>query len=174
MALPFLEETIAVLERTPAVLDGLLRGLPEPWVSADEGPGTWTPYGVVGHLIHGEKVDWMLRLGMILEFGSTRTFPAFDREAQNKTGTQTPLPVLLDEFRSLRMANLERLRSLDLREEQLSRTGSHPTFGPVTARQLLATWAAHDLDHLVQIARVMGKRLKEDVGPWAAFLSVMK
>jgi hypothetical protein len=174
MSEPFVEECLAVLSRTPAALDALLRGLPETWTEADEGPGTWSPYVVMGHLAHTEKVDWMPRLTRILEDGTSRPFDAVDREAQLRDGNHKPLAALLDDFRSLRRGNLESLRGLDLRPAQLEKQGTHPTLGPVTARQLLATWTAHDLAHTVQVSRVMAKRYREEVGPFAQFLSVMK
>ncbi len=170
----FLEESLAILRRTPVVLDALLRDLPEGWTEATEGPATWSPYAVMGHLIHGEVADWMPRLEMILEFGPSRTFPPFDREAQFAGSEKKPLGALLDEFRELRQEGLRQLAGLDLQPEQLALTGTHPVFGAVTVRQLLATWTAHDLAHLVQVGRVMARRYRDEVGPWAAYLSVMK
>ena len=173
MADLFLADSIAVLRRTPAVLDALLRDLPEAWTDATEGPGTWSPYVVVGHLVHGERADWMPRLEIILQHGPARAFDPFDREAQFADSQGKTLPQLLDEFSSLRHKGLERLRALDLQLDQLELIGSHPSFGPVTVRQLLATWTAHDLAHVVQVSRVMAKRYREEVGPWAQYLSVM-
>ena len=170
----FLEESLVILSRTPVVLDALLRHLPEGWTEATEGEGTWSPYAVIGHLIHGEVADWMPRLEMILEHGQSRTFAPFDREAQFVGSEKRPLGALLDEFRELRQDGLRRLARLDLQVEHLELKGTHPVFGAVTARQLLATWTAHDLAHLVQINRVMARRYREEVGPWAAYLSVMK
>lgn len=169
----FVDESLVLLSRTPAVLEALLRDLPEAWVTATEGPDTWSPYDVVGHLIHAEKADWMERLIVILEHGPEKPFAAFDREAQFRQ-VRLPLGALLDEFRGLREGNLARLRALNLTEAQLGLQGTHPAFGVVTARQLLATWTAHDMAHLLQISRVMAKRYKGEVGPWAAYLSVMK
>jgi hypothetical protein len=174
MADPFLDECLAVLRRTPAVLDTLLRGLPEVWTTATEGPGTWSPYDVVGHLIHGEQADWMPRLDIILEHGPARPFDPFDREAQFRDSEGKTLVTLLDEFIALRKDNLERLRELDLSAADLERTGTHPAFGEVTLRELLATWVAHDLTHLLQISRVMARRFRADVGPWAEYMTVMK
>lgn len=165
---------MAVLQRTPATLDAMLRDLPEAWTMATEGPGTWSPYVVIGHLIHGEIADWMPRLNVILEHGPNRPFDPFDREAQFNESDRKSLPTLLDEFNTLRRDNLERLRALNLQPAQLELKGTHPALGPVTVRQLLATWTAHDLAHIVQISRVMAKRYKEHVGPWAEYLSVMK
>ena len=173
MADHFLEESISVLARTPAALDALLRGLPEAWVAATEGPGTWSPYVVVGHLIHGEKVDWMPRLEIILEHGLGRAFEPFDREAQFSESHGKPMSALLDEFVYMRRNNLQRLQELNLQPGQLALRGMHPAFGAVTIRQLLATWTAHDLGHMMQVSRVMAKRYKHEVGPWAEYLSVM-
>lgn len=174
MAEPFLEECLAVLVRTPAALDALLRGLPESWTASTEGFGTWSPYVVVGHLVHGEKTDWMPRLAIILEHGENRAFDSFDREAQFRDSEGKSLEMLLDEFNELRRDNLARLRGLNLQPGQLELKGTHPALGSVTLRQLLATWAAHDLAHILQVSRVMAKRYRSEVGPWAEFLSVMK
>ncbi len=174
MSTPFLDECVAVLSRTPATLDALLRDLPAPWTSATEGPNTWSPYDVIGHLVHGERTDWMQRLLTILEHGEAKPFTRFDREAQFRDSTGKSLPTLLDEFGALRKQNLERLRGLRLQPEQFELKGMHPTLGAVTVRELLATWTAHDMAHVVQISRVMAKRYKQDIGPFAQFLSVMK
>jgi hypothetical protein len=174
MAENFVEECLSLLTRTPAALNALLRGLPEAWTKATEGPGTWSPYVVIGHLIHGEKVDWMARMNIILNDGPGRPFDPFDREAQFRDSNGKPLGALLDEFSALRHENVERLRALDLQPGQFDLTGTHPTLGIVTLRELLATWTAHDMAHLVQIGRVMAKRYQQDVGPFAQFLSVMK
>ena len=174
MPQPFFDECLSVLTRTPATLNALLRDLPEAWTAANEGPGTWSPYTVIGHLIHGEKTDWMPRLSIIIEHGVSRPFDSFDREAQFHQNQLEPLSTLLDEFSSLRCDNLARLRALNLQPEHLAMQGMHPSLGPVTVHQLLATWTAHDLAHILQISRVMAKRLKQDVGPWAQYLSVMQ
>jgi hypothetical protein len=174
MSEAFLNECMSVLTRTPAVLDTWLRGLPEGWTSATEGEGTWSPFVVVGHLIHGERTDWMQRLEIILKHGEARPFDPFDREAQFRESVGKPLASLLDEFAEARSANVARLQELKLGAAELERVGVHPTLGRVTARELLATWTAHDLAHLVQIGRVMAKRYREDVGPFAQFLSVMR
>jgi hypothetical protein len=169
-----LDECLSILTRTPATLDALLRDLPEAWTEATEGSGTWSPYVVIGHLIHGERADWMPRLAIILEHGPARPFDPFDREAQFRESNGKPLPALLDEFRALRRDNLERLRALNLQPEQLELPGIHPALGPVTVRQLLATWTTHDLAHILQMSRVMAKRYRDEVGPWAEYLSVMR
>ncbi|MGJ5813208.1 DinB family protein [Paludibaculum fermentans] len=174
MSADFLDDCLAVLSRTPETLNALLRGLPASWTHATEGEGTWSPYVVIGHLIHCEKTDWMPRVHIILEHGPTRPFDPFDREAQLKQPQDRPLGDLLDEFSTLRRESLDALRTLELQPSQLLLMGTHPAFGPVTLRQLLATWTAHDMGHLLQISRVMAKRLKTDVGPWTEYLSVMK
>jgi hypothetical protein len=170
----FLAESVAILSRTPATLDALLRGLPEAWTSATEGEGTWSPYTVLGHLIHGEKTDWMTRVVIILEHGPGRPFESFDREAQFHASKPRTLAEMLNEFAELRHENLDRLQLLHLTPEQLELPGTHPALGPVTLRQLIATWTAHDLAHILQISRVMAKRYQREVGPWAEYLSVMK
>jgi len=170
----FLDEVLAVLMRTPSTLDAMLRDLPEAWTHATDGPGTWSPYDVIGHLNHAERTDWMTRLGIILEYGTSRPFDPFDREAQFRESRGKSLATLLDEFHALRSENLARLQALNLRPEQLEATGMHPALGPVTVRQLLATWTAHDLSHILQVSRVMARRYQQDVGPWAQYLPVMK
>jgi len=165
---------MALLERTPAVLRALLGDLPDPWTTGNEGPDTWSPYDVVGHLIHGERVDWMARLAIILNDGPKTTFEPFDRFAQFDESRGKTLATLLDEFAGLRAANLERLRSLELTDADLERTGTHPRFGTVTARQLLATWTVHDLDHLMQVSRVMARQLTDEVGPWVEYLRIVR
>jgi hypothetical protein len=174
MTTPFLEECLAVLKRTPSTFDALLRDLPEVWTTATEGAGTWSPHVVIGHLIHAERADWMPRLAIILEHGESHPFAPFDREAQFRDSDGKLLTTLLDEFSVLRSENLTRLRALNLQPAQLELTGTHPALGRVTARQLLATWTAHDLAHLLQVSRTMAKRYREEVGPWAEYLSVME
>lgn len=173
MTSSFLEECVSILTRTPATLNALLRDLPDAWITATEGENTWSPYDVIGHLIHGETTDWMSRLTIVLEHGPARPFDPFDREAQFHESAGKSLTALLDEFTRLRHDNLTRLQALNLQPEHLNLQGTHPALGLVTARQLLATWTAHDLAHILQIARVMAKRLKPEVGPWAEYLSVM-
>lgn len=174
MSASFLNECLSVLTRTPAVLDALLRDLPEPMADATEGPGTWSPKLVLRHLIYGEKTDWMPRLSIILEHGVNRTFDPFDQEGPFRDSDARSLPELLDEFRDLRQECLNSLSALNLTPAQLELSGMHPAFGVVTARQLLATWTSHDLGHILQITRVLAKRYKSEVGPWSAYLSVMK
>lgn len=168
-----LQNTMALLARTPAALNALLRDLPDTWTVRNEGDNTWTAFDVVGHLIHGERTDWMPRARMILEFGESRAFEPFDRLEQLREGQGKSLGQLLDEFARLRSENLEELRALKLQPQDLKRRGRHPALGVVTLSELLATWAAHDLTHLHQISRIMAHQYREAVGPWSAYLGVM-
>jgi hypothetical protein len=168
-----LTDGVAVLERTPVALRGLLAGLPSGWLHATEGPETWSPYDVVGHLVHGERTDWIPRARLILEEGDDRPFTSFDRFAQSRESEGKSLARLLDELEQLRRENLATLNAWDLTDAQLDLKGEHPELGAVTLRQLLATWVAHDLGHIGQISRVMAKRYRTAVGPWRAYLSVM-
>jgi len=168
-----LSEGIAVLERTPQIVRSILDGLPSSWINADEGPDTWSPYVIIGHLIQGERTDWIERARIILVQGADRRFTPFDRFAQFRESEGKTLRDLLDEFASLRAANLDTLRDWRITEAQLELTGEHPAFGSVTLRQLLATWVAHDLGHIVQISRVMARQYRDAIGPWRAYLSVM-
>jgi hypothetical protein len=169
-----LNETVAVLTRTPATLDALLRGLPENWVRSNEGKDTWSAFDIVGHLIVGERTDWMPRVRVILESGETRPFDPFDRFAQLKETQNKALEQLLDDFARLRSENLAALRALNLQPEDLSRRGRHPALGVVTLQQLLATWAVHDLTHVHQLSRVMAHQYRDAVGPWSAYLGVLQ
>jgi len=169
-----LDQTVSLLTRTPATLNALLRDLPETWTQRNEGEKTWSAFDIVGHLIHGERTDWMPRAKMILEFGDTRAFEPFDRWAQARESEGKSLGELLDEFARLRSENLGELRALNLRPEDSGRRGRHPALGVVTLSELLATWAAHDLTHLHQLSRVMAYQYREIVGPWSAYLGVLK
>ena len=169
-----LHQTIALLARTPAALDALLRDLPDAWTMRNEGAGTWSAYDVVGHLIHGELTDWMPRTRMILRSGDTQAFEKFDRLAQERESKDKSLAQLLDEFARLRSENLADLRKLELKPQDLARRGRHPALGAVTLSQLLATWAAHDLTHLHQLSRIMAYQYREAVGPWTQYLGVMQ
>ena len=169
-----LQDTIVLLARTPAALKRLLRDLPEPWTHHNEGQNTWSAFDVVGHLIHGERTDWMPRAKMVLKFGEDRAFDRFDRLAQFHESPGKSLPELLDEFARLRAENLAELRAMNLRQEDLERRGRHPRLGVVTLSQLLATWPAHDLTHLHQLSRIMAHQYREAVGPWTAYLGVMQ
>ena len=168
-----LDDAVALLTRTPATLDALLRGLPEWWTHANEGANTWSAFDVVGHLIHGEETDWIPRVNIILQHGESRTFEKFNREAQFEVSQPQTLDGRLDQFAALRRENLRALAALRLRDADLDRTGRHPAFGVVTMRQLLATWVAHDLDHVMQVSRVLGRQYGDDVGPWRAYLRVI-
>jgi hypothetical protein len=169
-----LQHTIALLTRTPAALNALLRDLPEAWTLRNEGEDTWSAVGVVGHLIHGERTDWIPRARMLLEFGETRTFEPFDRLGLVRESQGKSLGQLLDEFARLRSENLGKLSALNLRPEDLELRGRHPALGVVTLSELLATWAAHDLTHLHQISRVMAHQYREAVGPWSRYLGVLQ
>jgi uncharacterized damage-inducible protein DinB len=168
-----LDEAAGHLARTPFVLAAWLRGMPEEWLHADEGPGTWSPYVVVGHLIHGDSTLWLPRARMILERGESAAFETFDRFAQVREGQDAAIDELLTTFSRLRADNLRALTALRLAETDLARRGRHPDFGAVTLGELLATWVVHDWNHLAQIARVLARRLDADVGPWKAYLPLL-
>lgn len=169
-----LAKTIALLARTPGTLDALLRDLAEVVTRRNEGEGTWSAIDVVGHLIDGERTDWMPRTRILLESGESRTFEPFEREGHVRETHGKSLAELLDEFSRLRSENLAALRALNLRPEDLGRRGRHPEFGPVTLSQMLATWAAHDLTHLHQLSRLLAHPYREAVGPWSRYLGVMQ
>jgi len=169
-----LRHGMAVLERTPQVLETLLSGLPEAWTTGNEGADTWSPFDVLGHLIDGELTDWMVRLRVILKQGPNRRFEPFDRFHHLSRNQGRAFSDLLAEFRQLREKNLGELRALHLTPAQLQLTGEHPAFGRVTLEQLLASWVAHDLGHIAQITRVMAKQYRDAVGPWEAYLPVLQ
>ena len=162
---------IPVLQNTPGVLEALLTGLPESWIVANEGDGTWSPFDVVGHLIHGEKTDWIERARIILDGGGA--FRPFDRFAQFDASRGKSVQDLLKEFRSLRMSNIAQIIELNIQETQLAMQGIHPAFGTVTLDQLLSTWIAHDLGHIAQISRVLAKVQRGNVGPWLEYLPIL-
>jgi len=168
-----LDNTVALLSRTPAALNSLLRNLPDAWTRLNEGEKTWSAFDIVGHLIHGEVTDWIPRTRMILKFGDSKPFEPFDRWAQDRASQGKSLDQLLDEFSRLRSENLDALSSLNLQPADLQRRGRHPALGIVTLSELLATWAAHDLSHLHQLSRVMAYQYRNAVGPWSAYLGVM-
>ena len=168
-----LRQGIAVLERTPSTLEALLSDLPESWTTGNEGPDTWSPFDVVGHLIDAEQTNWMSRLHVILAQGGASRFEPFDRFRHLTRNKGRPLTDLLAEFRRAREKNLRELQALNLTAAQLALSAEHPTFGAVTLEQLLSTWVAHDLGHIAQITRVMAKQYREAVGPWQAFLPVL-
>jgi hypothetical protein len=164
---------IEILSSTPSTLNGLLRNVSSEWLMQNEGPNTWSPFDVVGHLIHGEETDWIPRARIILEQGESRPFEPFDRVAMFEKSRGKDIVELLDRFQDLRETNLQQLRQMNLTSEMLERRGRHPELGVVTLRQLLATWVAHDLDHLAQIVRVMAKQYRHEVGPWQEYLSIL-
>jgi hypothetical protein len=173
-----LAEVVAILSRTPAALDALLRGLPDAWVLSNEGTNTagkdtWSAFDIVGHLIVGERTDWMTRVKIIIKNGEAQPFDPFDRFAQERESHGKSLEQLLDEFTLLRSENLATLRTMNLQPEDLARRGTHPALGAVTLSQLLATWAVHDLTHLHQLSRVMAYQYRDAVGPWRAYLGVL-
>ena len=168
----FLAETTALLERTPRVVRALLDGLPEPWLGTPDTPDGWTPRDVVGHLISAELDDWIPRAEMILRDGTDRAFGPFDRFAHVERDVDVPLPALVDRFEVLRGEQLARLREL-VSDEDLDRIGRHPELGEVTMRQLLATWAVHDLDHVAQIYAALAGSYDKTVGPWKAYLGIL-
>jgi len=162
-----------ILRRTPSTLKLLLQDLPEEWLMTNEGPDTWSPYDVVGHLIHGEETDWIPRAKIILEHGESRAFTPFNREAMFEESKGKSIAELLDTFAQLRAETLRQLDELNLTPQLLGKRGLHPELGQVTLSQLLATWVVHDLSHIGQIARVMSKQYGEAVGPWKAYLPVL-
>jgi len=168
-----LEQTILLLSRTPEALNGLLRDLPESWTMGNEGENSWSAFDIVGHLIFGERTDWMPRAKMILQFQESKTFEPFDRLGQVRESQGKSLGQLLDEFAGLRAENLHELRALNLQPTSLALRGRHPSLGVVTLSQLLATWAVHDLTHLHQISRVMAHQYRHAVGPWSQYLGVL-
>lgn len=169
-----LNDAVNILERTPMLLRTMLDGLSEEWLNNNEGEGTWSPYDVVGHLVHGEKTDWIGRMSIILSDAEDKTFKPFDRFAQFEDSKGKTITMLLDEFAALREQNLNTLQEKGITEEDFARTGIHPAFGEVKLSQLLSTWVVHDLSHMAQISRVMAKQYKEEVGPWQEYLSILK
>ena len=169
-----LNEAVAILTRTPATLNSLLRGLPGIWVRSNEGEDTWSAFDIVGHLVVGERNDWMPRVRILLESGETRPFEPFDRFAQFNLNQENSVDQLLDDFQRLRLHNLTALAALNLQQESFNRRGKHPALGVVTLSELLATWAVHDLTHLHQLSRVMAHQYRDLVGPWRAYLGVLQ
>ena len=169
-----LHEATAVLERTPRVLRELLSGLADGWIQGTYGPDTFSPFDVIGHLITGEKTDWMVRAALILDHGTARPFAKYDRYAQFEQSRGKTLAGLLDEFEQLRRSNLAHLRSLNLTPRHLAQRGTHPALGEVTLENLLATWVAHDLNHLAQIAKAMATQYEHAVGPWKQYLGILR
>lgn len=163
-----------LLRRTPAVLRALLLDLPSPWIEATEGPDTWSPFDVVGHLIHGERTDWMPRVDHLLAHGESVPFVPFDRTAMFEASRGRTLAELLDTFAGLREASLSRLALLRLTPADLARRGRHPALGTVTLGQLLSSWLVHDLDHIVQVSRVMARQYTGAVGPWVEYMRILR
>jgi hypothetical protein len=169
-----LDHAADLLSRTPIILRSMLGNLPDEWTLGNEGDQTWSPFDVLGHLIHGELTDWIPRIKIILEAGESKPFEPFDRFAQNEASKGRSMEGLLATFEELRSNNIEALNKMNITEEDLKIRGKHPELGAVTLEELIATWVVHDLDHLVQISRTMAKQYKEAVGPWQAYLSVLK
>ncbi|MBM2816540.1 MAG: DinB family protein [Ignavibacteria bacterium] len=166
-------KSIEILERTPFVLETMLSGLSEEWVMNNEGPDTWSPYDVIGHLIHGERTDWLVRMEVILSCLQDKRFAPYDRFAQFIESKGKTLEQLLMEFKDCRLRNLQILKDKNLNEVDLDKTGIHPRFGSVTLRQLFSTWVTHDMTHIAQIVRVMAKQYKIEVGPWVEYVGVL-
>jgi hypothetical protein len=168
-----INKSIEILERTPSVIEAMLSGISEEWITNNEGRDTWSPYDVVGHLIHGEKTDWIIRMEIILSDNEDKKIQSFDRFAQFEESKGKSLQMLIEEFKMLRKQNIIKLRLKKIESSDLLKEGIHPDFGKVTLKQLLSTWVVHDLNHITQIARVMAKQYKAEVGPWVAYLSVL-
>lgn len=169
-----INKSIEILSRTPLVIESLVSGLPEEWQKSNEGQNTWSPYEIVGHLIHGEKTDWIPRTKIILSNSENKTFTPFDRFAQAHENQERPIVELLKEFKELRNKNLDVLKSLQIDDSKLLEKGIHPELGEVTLKDLLSTWVVHDLGHISQISRVMAKQYKTEVGPWIEYLGILK
>ncbi|RYY31123.1 MAG: DinB family protein [Chitinophagaceae bacterium] len=169
-----LGKSIQILQRTPVTLIQLLDGLPEDWTMNNEGGETWSAYDVIGHLIHGERTDWVERARLILSDNPEKKFKSFDRFAQFEESKGKSLSSLLQEFKEIRAKNIEKVIQLNISSEDLNKTGVHPAFGNVTLSQLLSCWVVHDLDHISQISRVMAKQYKDEVGPWIEYLKILR
>ena len=169
-----LNKSVEILERTPSVIEVMLKGISEDWTINNEGKDTWSPYDVVGHLVNAEKTNWIPRMEVILANNNDKKFPSFDRFAQFKDSKGKSLKALIEEFKTLRKKNIAKLRLKQLDSTDLLKKGIHPEFGKVTLKQLLSTWVVHDLAHTAQITRVMAKQYKAEVGPWVEYLSILK
>jgi hypothetical protein len=169
-----LQQAMEILKRTPATLNAMLRDVPEAWLVGNEGPETWSPYDIVGHLIHGEETDWIPRAKIILEHGEARAFEPFDRVGMFEKSKGKSIAELLDSFAALRKESLHELNEMQLTPALLEKHGKHPELGVVTLKQLLATWVVHDLGHVRQVVRVMAKQYRDAVGPWRAYLSILE
>ncbi len=168
-----IDTALEVLERSPVVLDALLSNLSDEWIYSNEGDNTWSPFDVIGHLIHGEKADWVERLNIIYRDGKNKTFEPFDRFAQFEDCKGKSMSQLLNEFKTLRQQNITYLKTLNLTDKDFNLKAAHPSLGEVSLMQLLATWVTHDLGHIAQISRVMAKQYKDEVGPWREYISVL-
>lgn len=168
-----LNKSIEILERTPSVIETLLKDISDDWAFNNEGEDTFSPFDVVGHLIHGEKTDWVTRMLIILSDSHDKAFQPYDRFAQFEESKGKSMDQLLAEFKTLRQQNLAILKAKNVSAEDLAKTGIHPKFGAVTLQQLLATWTIHDLSHIAQITRVMCKQYKSAVGPWVDYLPIL-
>jgi hypothetical protein len=169
-----LDKSIEILDRTPSVIITLTKDLSSEWTDNNEGGDTWNVFDVIGHLIHGDRTDWIPRTEIILSDSDKKTFEPFDRFAQFETSKGKTLPELLEEFKKIRTSSIDKLKKLQINEGDLGKTGIHPTFGQVTLSQLLSTWVVHDLDHISQISRIMAKQYKELTGPWIEFLKILR
>lgn len=169
-----IEKAIEILERTPLAIETLLKGISEEWLKNNEGENTWSPYSIVGHLIHGEKTDWIPRARILLSDSENKTFISFNRFAQNNENQETPIEELLEEFKERRSENLKELKSLQINNSKLKEKGIHPELGEVNLKELLSTWVVHDLGHISQISRVMAKQYKNEVGVWKEYLGILK
>lgn len=169
-----IDKAIEVLERTPSVIKSLLSEISDEWTLNNEGENTWSPYDVVGHLVHGEKTDWMPRLEMVLANSETKTFEPYNRFAQFEMSKGKSLATLLSEFESFRKQNIDTLKAQNISEKDLSKIANHPSLGRVTLKNLLAAWVVHDLGHITQISRVMAKQYKDEIGPWSKYLTIVK
>jgi len=169
-----IDKALEILEQTPKTIHSFLENVSDDWLFCDEGENTWSPFDILGHLIHGEKTDWIPRLKIVLSNSENKTFPVFDRFAQFEASKGKTVQQLFREFSELRQENLSYLKSLNLSEAQLLQQGAHPELGLVTAKELLACWVTHDLGHIAQIARVMAKQYKKEVGPWIAYIPILK
>jgi len=169
-----LNRAMEILERTPKILRAYLKDLSSEWISENEGNDTWSPCDIVGHLIHGERTDWIIRAKIILSKRKENTFEPFDRFAQFTNNKGKSLNELLVEFEQLRSQNIEELKTLNISDKELTLQGVHPELGTVNLKQLLSTWVVHDLGHIIQISRVMAKQYKEEVGPWKEYIGILK
>ncbi len=168
-----LGQSMDIIRRTPDVLKAMLSAISEEWSHGRDGEDSWTPYDVLGHLIHGEKTDWIPRMEIIQSQGTNKAFEPFDRFAQFEDSKGKSMQDLLTEFRALRMQNLDRLQGASFTSEDFLLTGNHPEFGKVTLANLLAAWVVHDLSHIAQIARVMARQYREAVGPWVDYMPIL-